>query len=100
MATQHFKRNLLLNLYRGGEKKNKQQFVSSCLLKEIKVALRAYFLRLETPGLPACYPLTIFPFFLIYIEEYKGLTGNFLLNPLNRGESLKLSFFTQSHAIC
>ena len=36
MATHHFNRNLLLNLYRGGGKK--KRFVSSCLLREIKVS--------------------------------------------------------------
>ena len=36
MATQHFKRNLLLNLYREGRKKN-LQFVSSCCSREIKM---------------------------------------------------------------
>ena len=57
MATQHFKRNLLLNLYI--EKKNRW-FVSSCLLREIKMSdTCSIFLPLETPGLPACYPLNI-----------------------------------------
>ena len=59
MATQNFKRNLLLNLYREGEKN-----LTVCLLlilnREIKkcLTLAAYVLRLETPDLPACYPLS------------------------------------------
>ena len=36
MATQHFKRNLLLNLYREG--KTYHWFVSSCRLREIKMS--------------------------------------------------------------
>ena len=59
MATQHFKRNLLLNLYREG--KTYRWFVSSCAKeREQCLALAAYFLRLETPGLPACFPLISF----------------------------------------
>ena len=59
MATQNFKRNLFLNLYRGGGKKNITLVCFLLLLKrEIKnVTLAAYFLRLETPDFPACYPL-------------------------------------------
>ena len=62
MATQNFKRNLFLNLYREEEKKN---LTLVCFLlplkREIKkcLMLAAYFLPLETPGLPACYPLNI-----------------------------------------
>ena len=62
MATQYFKRNLFLNLYREGEKIY-HQFVSSCCLRERlkkkkkSLTLATYFLCLETPGLPACYPL-------------------------------------------
>ena len=61
MATQYFKRNLFLNLYREGGKKN-VSLVSSCHLRERKrcLTLAAYFLCLETPGLPTCYPLTYF----------------------------------------
>ena len=56
MATQHFKRNRLLNLYREG--KTYLWFASSCQFKREKcLALAASFLHLETPGLPACYPL-------------------------------------------
>ena len=60
MATQNFKRNLLLILYREGEK---NLTLVVCLLLPLKgeikkcLALAAYFLRLETPSLPACYVL-------------------------------------------
>ena len=60
MATQNFKRNLLLILYRKG-KKNLTLVV--CFLlplkREIKkcLTLAAYLIHLETPGLLACYPL-------------------------------------------
>ena len=58
MTTQNFKRDLLLNLYREG--KNYPLFVSSCRLRERKcLTLAGYFLCLETPGLPACYPLNL-----------------------------------------
>ena len=43
MATQNFKRNLLLILYKEGKKKN--------------LTLAVYFLCLGDPTLPACYPL-------------------------------------------
>ena len=58
MATQKFLRNLS-NLYQDGEKKMQHSFVSSGLLRERKkrLTLAVYFLCLETPGLPACYPL-------------------------------------------
>ena len=60
MATQNFQRNLLLHLYQDGEKKPQPSLVS-CLLRERKkrLTLAVYFLCLETPGLPACYPLTV-----------------------------------------
>ena len=57
MATQNFKINLLLNLlYR--EREKNLTFVSSCHLRERYkcLTLAAYFLHLETPGLPACDP--------------------------------------------
>ena len=54
MATQYFKRNLL-NVYREG--KNMASFLL-LLKREKTLTLAGYFLRLETPGLPACYPLT------------------------------------------
>ena len=47
MATQNFKRNLPLILYREGKK----------ILHWKHLTLTACFLRLETPSLPACYPL-------------------------------------------
>ena len=62
MATQNFKRNLLLILYRKG-KKNLTLVV--CFLLPLKrdikhcLTLAAYFLCLETPSLLACYPFTI-----------------------------------------
>ena len=42
MATQHFKRNLLLNLYREGKKYH--SFVSSCHLSEVKSLSRVQLL--------------------------------------------------------
>ena len=60
MATENFKRNLLLILC--GEGKNLTLVV--CFLLPLKgeikkkcLTLAAYFPRLETPGLPVCYPL-------------------------------------------
>ena len=47
MATQNFKRNLPLILYREGKK----------VWHWKHLTLAAYFLHLETPSLPACYPL-------------------------------------------
>ena len=56
MATQPVERNLL-NLYREG----KTSLVCFLPLKREKcLAPAASFLRLETLGLPACYPLTAF----------------------------------------
>ena len=61
MATQNFKRNLFLNFCREGEK----NLTLVCFLLPLKreekkcLPLVAYFLRLKTPGLPACYPLKI-----------------------------------------
>jgi len=52
MATQNFMRNLLF-LYREGKKSD-----TCCLREREKIlTLAAYFLPLEIPGLPACYPL-------------------------------------------
>ena len=50
------------NLYREGEKKNLSLVVCFLLPLERekkRLTLAAYFLRLETPSLPACYPLTL-----------------------------------------
>ena len=59
MATQNFKRNLFINLYREGKNLTLVCFPLP-LKRETKncLTLEAYFLHLETPGLPACYPLT------------------------------------------
>ena len=59
MATQNFKRNLLLNLYGEGEKNQTLVCFLLPLKREIKKCLTfaACFLHMETPGLPACYPL-------------------------------------------
>ena len=59
MATQNFQRNLLLHLYQDGEKKTAALFGLLLRLKREKkrLTLAVYFLCLETPGLPACYPL-------------------------------------------
>ena len=62
MATQNFKRSLLLNLYPEGEK----NVTLVCFLLPLKtetkksLTLAAYFLCLKTPGLPAYYPLQAF----------------------------------------
>ena len=60
MATQNFKGNLFLNLYREGEKLfNICLFPPAAKERDKKcLTLAAYFLCLETPGLPACYPFT------------------------------------------
>jgi len=61
MATQNFKRNLLLILYRDGEKNLTFVCFLLPLKREIKkcLTLAAYSLCLETPGLPACYFLNL-----------------------------------------
>ena len=59
MATQNFKRNFFFNLYGEWEK----TLTLVCFLLPLKrenkkcLTLAAYFLRLETPGFPARYPL-------------------------------------------
>ena len=58
MATQYFKRNLL-NLYREG-KNIASLFPPGAQEREKCLTLAGYFLCLETPGLPACYPLMWF----------------------------------------
>ena len=73
MATQHFKRNLLLNLYR--EEKKYLVYFFLPLKREKFLALAACFFRLETPGLPACYPLfTVFLFhlFTMFAQQLRG----------------------------
>ena len=55
MATQNFKRNPL-NLYREG-KNIATLFPPATWEREKCLTLAGYFLRLETLGLPACYPL-------------------------------------------
>ena len=59
MATQNFKRNLFLNLYRKEEKNLTLVCFLLLLKREIKMLknVAAYFLCLETPALPACYTL-------------------------------------------
>ena len=60
MAAQNFKRNLLLILYREGGKKPTLVVCFLLLLKRERkkhLTFAAYFLHLETPSLPACYPL-------------------------------------------
>jgi len=62
MATQNFKRNILLILYREGEKKKKKTCLTVCFLLPLKrekttLIIAVYFLHLGTPSLPACYPL-------------------------------------------
>ena len=58
MATQNFKRNFLLILYREGKKFDTcSLFPPAAYGRDKKyLTLAAYFLHLETPGLPACYP--------------------------------------------
>ena len=55
MATQYFKKNLLLNLYRE-EKNIASLFPPASQEREKCLTLAGYFLHLETPGLPFCYP--------------------------------------------
>ena len=59
MATQNFKRNLLLILCREGKNLTLVVCFLLPLKREIKksLMLAAYFLRLQTSSLPACYPL-------------------------------------------
>ena len=57
MATQHFKRNLLLNLYR------EEKTLLVCFLLPLKRAKNVWHLQplssiWRPPGLPACYPLS------------------------------------------
>ena len=79
MTTQCFKRNLLLYLYR---EENKYRVCFLLPLKRDKkcLTLAAYFLCLETPGLPAYYPLNIrwpkywsFSFSISLSNESSGL---------------------------
>ena len=66
MATQNFKGNIFLNLYTKEEKFNTCLFPPvTCLFPPVTergkkyLTLARYFLCLETPGLPACYPLIV-----------------------------------------
>ena len=52
MATQHFKRNLPLNLYREGKKYH--PFVSSCYLREIKMSGTRRLFPLFGDPWPSC----------------------------------------------
>ena len=63
MATQNFKRNLLLILYREGKKFWQLTFVSSWRLREREKTSDgcSLFPPFGDPSLPACYPLTIVP---------------------------------------
>jgi len=69
MATQYFKRNLFLNLYRKGGK----NVTLVCFLLPLKrerkkcMTLAASFLHLETPGLPACY-FSLPPHLVVFIQ--------------------------------
>ena len=59
MATQNFKRNLLI-LYREGKKKSGTYSFFPPAAEETEkncLTLAVYFLRLGPPSLPACYPL-------------------------------------------
>ena len=59
MATQNFKRNLFLSLYGEGVKNVALVCFLLPLRREKKcLTLAAYFLHVETPDLPACYPLS------------------------------------------
>ena len=77
MTAQNFKRNLFLNSYREGEK----TLTLVCFLLMLKrdkkcLTLAVYFLCLETPGLPACYPLNRYvPFLWIWPEDDPCLTA-------------------------
>ena len=59
MATQNFKTNLFLNLYREGEKNITLICFLLLLKREVKnVYTYSLFPPFGDPGLPACYPLT------------------------------------------
>ena len=77
MATENFKRNLFLNLYREGEKNVTPVCFFLPLKRDIKkkksLTLAAYFLRLETPGLPAYYPLSLDPPIPSGLDAFYGL---------------------------
>ena len=97
-ATQHFKRNLLLNLYREGKKY--RQFISSCRLREIKMpGTYSYFLHFETPGLPACYPLNSKQLrnyhFFIWLDGF--LKNNLVSNKIYTGSLSVMSHPLRPH---
>ncbi|RJF55180.1 hypothetical protein D4Z76_09375 [Campylobacter coli] len=81
MATEHFARNLLLNLYREGKKS------LACFLlpleREKHLTFAAYFLCLEPPGLPACHPLSQF------MEDLVKPSKDFCLYLKNSGKPLR-----------
>ena len=83
MATQYFKRNLPLNLYREGKKYC--QFVSSCRLREIKMSNTCrLFPPFGDPWLPACYPLIFMdssPQVLVYKDCEKFVLSSSLRIP-------------------
>ena len=77
MATEYFKRTLLLNWYRE-EKNIASLFPPATEERERCLTLAACFLCLETPGLPACYSLSPWPhsedeYFNIQRSENAGL---------------------------
>ena len=76
MATQNFKRNLSLNFCREGKEFDTCLFPPDTLEKDKKcLTLGACFLRLETPGLPPCYPLTVVRHFQRPSSLQAGLSG-------------------------
>ena len=98
MATQNFKGNLFLNLYReGGKLSNIPLFPPAAKEREKKcLTLAAYFLCLETSGLPACYPLN----FISKISKYcllctlsKEDIGKCILGKLGHKRKSNLEWF-------
>ena len=61
MATQNFKRNLFKFAWRRGKKITLVCFLLLLKRERKNVTLAASFLCLETPRLPACYPLRRLP---------------------------------------
>ena len=89
MATQNFKGNLFLNLYREGEKLfNICLFPPAAKERDKKcLTLAAYFLCLENPDLPACYPLTCMHTH-VHIDTHTH-THNYLFNNKEKPKEVK-----------
>ena len=85
MATQYFKRNLLLNLYRKGKKKY-HQFVSSCCLRERKMSDTCSLFPLFGDPWPSClliphnHMLDFCTFSIKHLHLYLFDNARFLIN--------------------